>query len=287
MTREMIRDFAGRTALVTGGGSGIGRALVLALVRENVRVVIADILFANAQAVAAEVECAGGQALAVQCDVCDAAAIARMRAQARAFGPVTLLFANAGATSFERLSEMPAKDIDWILQVNLVGVVQSITAFLPEMIAAGEGHIVATASAAGLLPAWVPYHAPYSAAKAGIIGLMLNLRHELGEAGIGATVLCPFGVATNMQRDNQRYRPEKFGGPGSEPVKLPGRFFDEAALAFRTPEEVAEMVLRAVRQNLPMVVTDPSQRDAFQRGYADLVLRAFDEAAAFDREHGR
>ena len=283
----MIRDFAGRTALVTGGGSGIGRALVLALARENVRVVIADILFANAQAVASEVERAGGQALAVQCDVCDAAAIARMQAQARAFGAVTLLFANAGATSFERLSEMSGKDIDWILQVNLTGVVQTITAFLPEMMAAGEGHIVATASAAGLVPAWVPYHAPYSAAKAGIIGLMLNLRHELGEAGIGATVLCPFGVATNMQRDNQRYRPEKFGGPGTGPVKLPGRFFDNAALAFRAPEEVAEMVLRAVRHNLPMVVTDPSQRDNFQRNYADLVLRAFDEAAAFDRERGR
>src|SRR3546814_16850205 len=104
------------------------------------------------------------------------------------------------------------------------------------MVATGEGHIVATASAAGLLPFWIPYHAPYAASKAGIIGLMLNLRHELDEAGIGATVLCPFGVATNMQRDNQRYRPNRFGGPDPAPAELPGNFFEQAALAFSSPD---------------------------------------------------
>jgi NAD(P)-dependent dehydrogenase (short-subunit alcohol dehydrogenase family) len=279
-----MNKIAGRIALVTGGGSGIGRALVLALAREGARVVVADIIEDNARNVAAEVQAEGGSAVAIQCDVCDRDSIDRLKAQANtAFGAVSMLFANAGATSFERLSDMSGNDIDWIIDVNLMGVTRCIKAFLPDMIAAGQGHIVATASAAGLLPFWIPQHSPYSAAKAGIIGLVLNLRQELAAAGIGATVVCPFGVLTNMQRDNQTYRPDRFGGPDSAPVQLPGQFFKDTTLSFRSPEQVAEMVLHAVRKNLPMVVTDASQRENFSRGYVDLVMRAFDDAEAFDR----
>lgn len=280
-----MRDLKGRAALVTGGGSGIGRSLAMALAREGARVVIGDILLDTARAVADEIETAGGTAVAIHCDVSDRAAVRQMKAKANeAFGPVSLLFPNAGATSFERLTDMAEGDVDWILQSNLMGVTHCLTAFLPDMIAAREGHVVATASAAGLLPAWIPFHAPYSAGKMGIIGMMLNLRHELSEFGVGATVLCPFGVETGMRENNARYRPARFGGPRTEPVKLPGTFFQTAELTFRSADEVAQLVLRAVRDNRPMVVTDAKHRKTFAESYVDLVMAAFDDVEAFDRE---
>jgi NAD(P)-dependent dehydrogenase (short-subunit alcohol dehydrogenase family) len=280
-----MRDFDGKTALVTGGGSGIGRSLALALAREGARVAVGDIRIETARAVADEIESGGGTAVAIHCDVSDRAAVRQMKKSANdALGPVSLLFPNAGATSFERLTDMSENDVDWILQSNFMGVAHCLTAFLPDMIAAREGHVVATASAAGLLPSWIPFHVPYSGAKMGIIGMMLNLRHELAEFGVGATVLCPFGVETGMRENNARYRPTRFGGPRSEPVKLPGTFFETTKLNFRSPDEVAQLVLRAVRDDRPMVVTDASQRAAFLTSYVDLVMGAFDDVEAFDRE---
>lgn len=280
-----MQNIHGKAALVTGGGSGIGRDLALTLANNRAKVVIGDIIIKNAQAVADEIKAAGGEAVAVQCDVSDRAAVERMKAEANSiFGPISLLFANAGATSFERLVDMSQENIDWIVQVNLMGVTNCITAFLPDMLAAGEGHIVATASAAGLNPSWIPFHVPYSAAKMGIIGFILNLREEIEKAGVGATVLIPFGVNTAMKDHNASYRPERFGGPREGPIKIPNDFFQHAALNMRSPSEVASMVIRAVRRNRPMVVTDASQRQTFQKTYVDTVMAAFDDAEAFDRE---
>src|SRR5690606_21864645 len=150
-------QFKGRTALVTGGGSRIGRGLALALAAEGARVVIGDIVPANAEAVAAAMREAGGEALALGCDVSDRDDVERMRAAAlEAFGPVTLLFANAGVTSFEPLTAMTPQSVEWVVQVNLMGVMNCLTVFLPDMVEAGQGHVVATASAAGLNPAWIP-----------------------------------------------------------------------------------------------------------------------------------
>lgn len=283
-----MHDLKGKTALVTGGGSGIGRSLAIALAREGARVAVADIMPDNARAVAHAITQAGGSALAVHCDVSDRAAVRRMKAEINAtFGTVSLLFPNAGAVAFQRLTDMAENDIDWIVQVDLFGVIHCLTAFLPDMIDAREGHVLATASAAGLIPTFVPYHAPYSSAKMGVIGMMLNLRHELAEFGIGATVLCPFGVETGMKENNERYRPDRYGGPRNEPVKLPGTFFEDIAIQFRSPDEVAQLALRAVKLNRPMVITDASQRQRFVEGYANLVMTAFDDVAAFDRELSR
>jgi len=278
----------GEVALVTGGGSGIGRGLALALAAEGAAVVVADIIEANARAVAEQIQQNGGKALAVSCDVSDLAAVKQVKAQANAaFGPVSLLFPNAGATSFERLTDMSYADIDWIVQVDLMGVMNCLTAFLPDMYAARKGHVVATASMAAVLPAWIPYHTVYSAAKAGVLGLMLNLRHEAAEFGVEATVLCPGGVATSMKDNNARYRPARFGGPKQEGVHVPTESFAHTEIVFRSPDEVAQMVLRAVRANRPMVMTEPKMRTAFKESYVDLVLAAFDEAEAFDREASR
>jgi len=271
-------------ALVTGGGSGIGRALCGALAAEGVSVVVADILSERAESAAEEITRTDGSALAVACDVSDRASVRDAKAKAHAaVGAISLLFANAGVTSVEPLTDLSADHFDWITEVNLWGVSNCLQEFLPDMIALRAGHVVATASVAGLIPSWLPYHVPYTAAKAGVIGMMLNLREELAEFGVGCTVLCPGGVATRIHQ-TPRYRPARFGGPSEERLKAAPRAFVQHTekLHFRPPEEVAEMVLAAVRENRPMVVTDATRRELFVQKYVDVVLSAFDDAAAFD-----
>jgi short-subunit dehydrogenase len=152
------------------------------------------------------------------------------------------------------------------------------------MVAARDGHVFATASAAGLLPGWVPYHAPYSAAKLGVIGLMLNLRVEATESGVGCTVLCPGGVQSGMKANNGRYRPERFGGPEEGEVKIPEGFFAHANLKFRPAEDVAQMILRGVRDNRAVIVTDGSMRATFTETYVRDVQQAFDDVDAFEQD---
>jgi NAD(P)-dependent dehydrogenase (short-subunit alcohol dehydrogenase family) len=282
-----MTEIAGKTALVTGGGSGIGRGLAVALAEAGAKVVVADILKDKAQAVAEQIKAKGGAAVAVACDVCERDAIKQMKAEANAaFGPVTLLFANAGATSFDPLMEMSDDDVDWIIQVNLMGVMNTTRAFLPDMMAQKEGHVIATASMAGLLPGWIPQHAPYSAAKAGIIGLMMNIAIELRPHNIYTTSYCPGGVASGMKANNARYRPAKFGGPGEGEVHVSDASANAKQMAFYAPEAVAPMVLRAVRNNRPFVFDHADQRRVFRETYSNVVEACYDDIDAYEREFG-
>jgi NAD(P)-dependent dehydrogenase (short-subunit alcohol dehydrogenase family) len=284
-----MTEIAGKAAVVTGGGSGIGMGLAKELARQGAKVVVADIILDKAQAVAAEIEAAGGRAVAIHCDVCERSSIKAMKAEANAaLGPIQLVFANAGATSFTPLADMSEDDIDWIVQVNLMGVLWTTRAFLPDMIAGGEGgHICATASMAGLLPGWIAEHVPYSAAKAGIIGMMMNLAIELKPHDIFTTSYCPGAVASGMKANNGRYRPERFGGP--EPVtevQFTGNSTTHSALRFYHPDAIAPMVLKAVGDNRAFAFDHADQRRFFRETYADVVEACYDDIEAWEAEHG-
>ena len=283
-----MTDITGRSAIITGGGSGIGMGLAKALAAAGARVGVADILLDNAQRVAEDIRSTGGTAFALECDVCERPSIAAMKAQANAqLGPITLLFANAGATSFDPLMEMSDADVDWIIQVNLMGVMNTTRAFLPDMMAAGSGHICATASMAGLLPGWIPVHVPYSAAKMGIIGMMMNLGMELKPHAIFTTIYCPGGVATGMKDNNARYRPSRFGGPGAGEVQIGEASAEHTSMQFFRPEAVAPMVLRAITNNRPFIFDHPDQRHLFRETYSRIIEDCYDDAEAWEREHGR
>lgn len=282
MTRVM-----GRTAVVTGGGSGIGRGLSLELAAKGAAVAIADILPENAEAVAQEIQANGGKAFAIACDVTDMTSLENARqAIVRVLGPASLLFANAGATSFERITDMSADDIDWIVHANLIGVLNCVKTFYPAMVAARDGHVCATASTAGLLPSWIPYHAAYSGAKMGIIGMMLNLGVEAREYGIGTTAFVPHGVISNMKANNARYRPDRFGGPRTGEVQIPEGAQWHAEVIFRPAELVGKLVVQAVEDDCPMVISDGAIRKTFDETYRRIVYDAFDYADAFYAREG-
>ena len=282
-----MTEISGKAAVVTGGGSGIGMGLAKELARQGASVAVADIRLENAQKVVDAITAAGGKAVAIECDVCERDSIRRMKEAAEAaLGPIRLVFANAGATSFDPLMEMSDDDVDCILQVNLHGVMNTTRAFLPGMIAAGGGHICATASMAGLLPGWIPVHVPYSAAKAGIIGLMMNLALEMKEHNIYTTSYCPGGVATGMKANNALYRPAKFGGPGQGEVHVGEESGKVTSLAFYTPEAIAPMVLDAVKNNRAFIFDHPEQRVHFRETYSSVVEACYDAADAWEKSHG-
>lgn len=283
-----MTDISGKAAVVTGGGSGIGMGLAKELACQGASVAVTDIILENAQKVADAISAAGGKAVALQCDVCDRKSINAMRdAAVAALGPIQLVFANAGATSFDPLMEMSDDDVDWILTVNLHGVMNTTRAFLPGMIAAGGGHICATASMAGLLPGWIPVHVPYSAAKAGIIGMMMNVALELKEHNIFTTSYCPGGVATGMKENNARYRPAQFGGPGEGEVHVGEESAKTTSMEFFTPEAIAPMVLDAVKHNRAFAFDHPEQRVYFRETYSNVVEACYDACQAWEDEHGR
>lgn len=282
-----MTEVSGKVAVVTGGGTGIGNGLARELANRGASVAIADIMLDNARQAAAEINATGGTAVAIHCDVCERDSIKQMKEQANAeLGPVNLLFANAGATSFDPLMDMSDDDVDWIIQVNLMGVMNTTRAFLPDMMAAGEGHIIATASMAGLLPGWVPVHVVYSSAKMGIIGMMMNLALEMKEYGVKTTIYCPGGVRTGMKERNALYRPERFGGPQQKEVHVPEASFKDNPLKFYTPEGIAPIVLNAVRNDRPFVFDHAEQRQAFRDTYSSIVEACYDDIEAYEKDFG-
>ncbi len=283
-----MTDISGKVAVVTGAASGIGKGLAVELARRGASVAVADINIDAARRVADRICEGGGRAIAVLCDVCERDSIRALKKQINAaFGMVHLVFANAGATSFTPLCDMSDDDVDWIIQVNLMGVMYTTRAFLPDMMAAGGGHICATASMAGLLPGWIPVHAPYAAAKAGIIALMMNLQMEVRKHNVFTTSYCPGAVASGMKDNNGRYRPARFGGAAKQAaVQFSGSDTTHSDLRFYKPEDIAPMVLNAVRNNRPLVFDHADQRRYFRQTYADIVEQCYDDIASWEERHG-
>jgi NAD(P)-dependent dehydrogenase (short-subunit alcohol dehydrogenase family) len=185
-----------RVAVVTGGASGIGRALGAALVRRGDQVVLADVDGDAATAVAERLTSEGpGTASALPVDVRDAAAVAAVVAETvQRHGRLDLMVNNAGIGIGGNVEELAVGHWDRAIGVNLRGVVHGVQAAYPVMVRQGHGHIVNTASLAGLLPA--PGAAPYSATKWAVVGLSLSLRGEGAGKGVRVSVVCPGGVDT-------------------------------------------------------------------------------------------
>jgi NAD(P)-dependent dehydrogenase (short-subunit alcohol dehydrogenase family) len=261
-----MKDLQGKTAVVTGGGSGIGRALALAFAAEGMKVVVGDIETHAANTVADEVRARGKEALAAWCDVSHLSSVQSLAEQAyERFGAVHVLCNNAGVVALGKpLAELKDPDWRWTLSVNLDGVAHGIEAFVPRMLAqVGEGHIVNTASIAGLVAGAGPGIGIYTASKYGVVGLSETLRAELAETGIGVSVLCPGGVATRIA-EAERNRPEEFGGPTrTEPLVGMGNAMD--------PAVVAEKVVAGIKENRLYILTHPETKGLVEARFRAIM----------------
>jgi NAD(P)-dependent dehydrogenase (short-subunit alcohol dehydrogenase family) len=271
----MLSELQGRVAVVTGAGSGIGRSLTLALAAEGARVVAADIEGPAVDETVALVP--GDGAVAAVCDVRDPASVDALADVAYdAFGAVHLLCNNAGVFQGGVLWERTDAELDWVLGVNLWGILNGIRSFVPRMLAAGEpGHVVNTASMAGL--ASLPLSGPYVISKFAAVGASESLGHDLQAVGapIGVSVLCPSLVATGIGTSGRNAPAGVGGGARTPDVELvETALVDSTANQGMAPDEVAQLVLDAVRTGQFYIGTKPSFADQVaQRTEAVLERR--------------
>ncbi|MGR7002414.1 SDR family NAD(P)-dependent oxidoreductase [Yinghuangia aomiensis] len=267
-----MRDFAGRTAVVTGAGSGIGRALALRFAAEGMRVVVADVEKDALDGTVDLLQARGAEAAGRVTDVGDEEQVSALADFAYdTFDAVHVLCSNAGVFAGGVIWGRPAADLEWTLRVNLWGVVHGIRAFVPRMIAQDtEGHIVTTSSAAGL---FVPaYSSAYTISKFASYAAAESLAHDLAAQGskLKSTVLCPGNVNTRLPGSG-RNRPAALAAESS-----PDAEFLEAALGDTTgrgiePALAAETVLEAIREERFLAFTHPEYAD-YLRGRPDEQL---------------
>lgn len=266
-----MQTFTNEIAFITGGASGAGFGQAQVFGRAGCRIVIADIRPDAVAAAVAALRADGVTAHGIVLDIMDRAAYARAADEVdQVFGgPPALLFNTAGVNSFGPVENTTYDDFDWIMGVNLGGVVNGMVTFVPRMIKAGRpGHIVTTSSLGGLMAS--AFAAPYSAAKAAVINLMESYHQGLAKYGIGVSVLCPANIKSNIA-EASRLRPAQFGQSGYVET-------DETVASLHSihqhgmdPVELAEHVKAAIEANALYVIPYPEAKDGLQAHYDKIV----------------
>ena len=257
-----MKDFAGKTAIVTGAGSGIGRALAHRAAALGMKVVLADISEGDLEMVAGELETKGADFLTVKADVSRFEEIEHLaRAAEERFGNVHLLFNNAGVSSAPRLLwESSLEDWDWVLGVNLRSVVYGVKAFVPRMLTHGESaHIVNTASIAGLIS--TKRMNTYGVTKHAVVALSETLHLDLREvdANIGVSVLCPAWIKTNIHLSERNRRAEErtLLETVDEGTQRTAGAIMEAVKGGLEPTDVAQAVFEGIEKESFYILTHP------------------------------
>lgn len=277
-----MRDLTGKTAFVTGGASGIGFALGAAFAKAGMKVMLADIEPGPLTAAVDTLRQGGAEIRGVTCDVADPASVAQAaQASFETFGNVHLLCNNAGVAGGSGIDDISLENWRWVLDVNLMGVLHGIHAFLPHMRGHGEGgHIVNTASLAGLQGGLG--FSPYATSKFGVVAMSEGLSLELEPLGIGVTVLCPGYVRTRIS-DSMRNRQQRYGSARApDPASPGGRLASEIARHLQSgldPAAVADLVVSAVRSGELYVFTHPEMHHEVEERFA-AIQAAMDKAAA-------
>ena len=262
-----MEQFMDRVAVVTGAGSGIGRALALAWAGQGCKVVLADVEAGPLEQAAAAVGALGVDTLAVETDVGNAASMAAFaEATIERFGAAHILCNNAGVGGGGAIKNQQLVDWKWVIDVNLWGVIHGLEYFLPHLIGAEEAHVVSTASVAGLY--CLPGLAPYNATKYAVVAIMETLYAEMQQdsrANVGVSVLCPGVVNTNIA-NAQRNRPENLqrerinddaSSPKGDGARKRNAAIAAALEAGKDPAEVARLVIQAVAERRFWVLSHP------------------------------
>jgi NAD(P)-dependent dehydrogenase (short-subunit alcohol dehydrogenase family) len=261
-------DLRGKTAVVTGGASGLGRGMAEELLAQGMRVVIADIETDALQRTAEQIG-----AIGIRTDVSDFGSVQALAEQVRArFGTAHVVCNNAGIGSIGRIADLTIDDWRWMLGVNLWGVIHGVRAFLPMLRGNTEGgHIVNTASVGGFVT--MPGLGAYAVTKYGIVALTETLAQELEQDGsrVGATVVCPGPIRTNI-KSSSRNRPASLGRGALTDVDLEQTEFGARA-RWIEPRDAAKIVVAAVRSGELYAFTHPEQLGAVEERL-ERILRA-------------
>lgn len=273
-----MKEFTGKTAFVTGGASGIGLGMARAFGREGMNVVLADINIKAAAEAAEALTAEQIKAAPVFVDVTERAAVREAALEAiAAFGKIHVVCNNAGVAIGGQAGEVKEGDWDWIIDVNLKGVIYGFETFLPLIRSHGEGgHIVNTASLAGLISG--PGSEPYSATKYAVVGMSEGWVQQLAPMGVGLSVLCPGFVRTRIANSG-RARQGRYGVPPAGRDDAFSALISQAIDSGIDPDIVGARVVEAVKAGDLYIFTDPRFRDIVELRFA-AIRAGFDAADA-------
>jgi NAD(P)-dependent dehydrogenase (short-subunit alcohol dehydrogenase family) len=272
---RVMRDLAGKVAVVTGAASGIGFALSRRLGADGMRVMMADIDEPTLAATAGSLAAEGIETAAAVTDVSDAESVdALARATLTRFGAVHVVCNNAGVHRGGPAWQIPLPLWDWIVGVNIFGLVHGIRSFMPHLIEQGEGHMINTASIGGLLPG--PWMSPYHATKHAVVGLSESLYHELAaiRSPVRVSVLCPGIVRTRIHEASRNW-PDRYGlwpvDENSPQVARRRQAASARVTAGKDPALIADAVRDAILSERFWILTHPEYGSAIIDHYTDAV----------------
>jgi NAD(P)-dependent dehydrogenase (short-subunit alcohol dehydrogenase family) len=266
-----MEDLQGKVAVITGGASGIGRAVADKAAAEGMRIVLGDIEAGPLKLAVDDMTSTGAEVLGVVTDVSDRASVEALRdAALERFGAVHLVHNNAGIGLGGPIWEITEEDWRWILGVNLWGVIHGVATFTPLLLEQGEGHIVNTASIAGLIVA--PFLGPYNATKQAVVAISETLFKDLQTvaAPVGVSVLCPGFVQTRIA-ESERNRPEWAPDRDVEGAEELRGVIQDMVDGGIAPTTVADRVIDAVRTNTFYILTHPELDGAITTRFEDIV----------------
>jgi NAD(P)-dependent dehydrogenase (short-subunit alcohol dehydrogenase family) len=277
-----VKRFVDRTAVVTGGASGLGAAMARLFASEGMRVVVADIAAEGAAEVARSLEASGGKAVSARVDVGDPASLeALAETAASAFGGCDLLAANVGVQRIARFAAMTRDEFAWLIDTNVVGTADTVRAFLPQLRASADAHVLITASVSSLVS--TRGLVGYTTSKMAVLGLAEGLRLELAPEGIAVTALLPGGMATTHLASSDRARPAHLGAPAPLDPALIGEVagaLAPTAGAIVPPARAIRHLIAALREERPYLVTHGPIPASFEERIAAIrtaVARADEE----------
>ena len=279
-----MKGLKGKTAYVSGAASGIGFGIASALAQAGANIALIDI---RADALTEARDRLHNLGVHVEAFVSDVSDAARLEETARAidaaFGPIHIVCNNAGVSMLgEPLENIALSDWNWVIDVNIKGVINGIHTFVPRLRQQGEGgHIVNTASIAGLQVNPNFRTGAYAMTKYAVVALSEALEQELSDTDIGVSVLCPAAVDTGIHL-SARARPERLGGPF---VRSADHFMGDLIREGLRPEQVGARVVQAIRDNEFYILTHSSPREWVERRFA-RIMQAFDRAEAFEKGLG-